>query len=128
MIDELEDFLRSLPLRPELEKINKKEYNQEYFQANKKRMYEYGAAYREKLKHETVEAYGGRCVLCGESDPIVLAIDHIHDDAVEDRIVNKHNGGYKLYQFLKREGWPKGSYQLLCHNCNFRKEYYRRKR
>jgi len=74
-----------------------------------------------------INAYGGKCQQCDESDPIVLVLDHINDDSKKDREINKHNGGYKMYLHLRRNGWPKGQHQLMCHNCNFRKEYKRRK-
>jgi len=83
----------------------------------------YQGKYRENVRHEMIEAYGGKCVVCRENDPIVLVLDHIDDDAWEDKRV----GGYNLYLQLRRQGWPKGRYQLLCHNCNFRKEYIKRR-
>lgn len=73
-------------------------------------------------------AYGGACLHCGESDVIVLVLDHINDDGKVDRKENSHNGGYKLYLKLRKKDYPQGKYQVLCHNCNFRKEYLRRKR
>lgn len=88
---------------------------------------EYYKEYRDNIKQYTINAYGGKCVECGESDFIVLVLDHINDDAQQDRLENNHKGGFKLYQYLRRNGYPKGRYQVLCHNCNFRKEYWRRK-
>lgn len=86
----------------------------------------YYSEYREKIKLEMVEAFGGECLECGEDDPIVLVLDHIKDDGHIDR-KNGIEGGFKLYQQLKKLGWPKDRHQLLCHNCNFKKEYKRRK-
>ena len=99
----------------------------EYFQANRRVLALYGLEYRERMRLEMVEAFGGKCVECREDDPLVLVLDHIENDAKDDRAQNKHKGGYKLYMHLRRNGWPKGRHQLLCHNCNFRKEYMRRK-
>lgn len=84
------------------------------------------ATYRLNLRLEMVAAYGGQCCKCGESDFVVLVLDHIEDDARTDRKENNHNGGWRMYSRLRKLGWPQGRYQLLCHNCNFRKEYYRR--
>ena len=113
--------------RPPRDLERKKAATAAWYQANKNHCAKYYSDYREKLKRETIAAYGGKCVVCGETDFVVLVLDHIHDDAKQDRNENKHNGGYKMYQYLKRENWPKGKHQVLCHNCNFRKEYFRRK-
>lgn len=83
---------------------------------------------RDKVRAEMIAAYGGVCAHCGEPDPIVLALDHIANDGALDRKQARHmHHGHNLYRRLRREGWPKGKYQLLCHNCNYRKEYMRRR-
>lgn len=80
---------------------------------------------RDKLRGEMIEAYGGCCKVCKISDPIVLVLDHIESDAYVE--LRKYGagarGGYKLYLRLKKEGWPKDRFQLLCHNCNAKKEF-----
>ena len=86
------------------------------------------AAFRVRVRARMIAAYGGRCVNCCESDPVVLVLDHINDDAQQDRKTNGHTGGCKMYRQLELKGWPKAGYQLMCHNCNFRKEYFRRRR
>ena len=68
------------------------------------------------LKLEMVAAYGGRCVCCGETEPIFLAIDHINGGGKSDRL--RGHGGFHFYAKLKKLGWPKDEYRLLCHNCN----------
>jgi hypothetical protein len=82
----------------------------------------------DEIRLEMVAAYGGKCLKCGESDPIVLLLDHINDDAKLDKKQHGHHGGWMMYRRLRKLGWPKDRYQLLCHNCNYRKELERRKR
>jgi len=82
----------------------------------------YGWMHRNTLREELVTAYGGKCVRCGEDDPIVLMLDHIFNDGAAERRISG-NGGLGLWRKLKRQGWPKDRYQLLCCNCNFRKQY-----
>lgn len=104
-------------------------YDPKDFQRNKARFAHYAAQYRDGIKAEMVEAYGGSCKHCGESDPLVLALDHIHDDShVEKEYFNGGSrGGAKLYAELKKQGWPKERFQLLCFNCNAKKEHKRRR-
>jgi transposase-like protein len=77
-----------------------------------------------KRRLEMVSAYGGKCQRCGIDDPVVLDIDHIKNDGGKQR----SNGfyGWRLYRWLRKNGWPKDNYQLLCRNCNWKKEMERR--
>lgn len=107
-------------------KESRREYTKEWYQKNKNKQRIYYSEYRDKIKVEMITAYGGKCLHCGESDPIVLSIDHIFNDGHVDKKAGIE-GGFKLYQKLKRLNWPKDRYQLLCFNCNYRKEHVRRK-
>lgn len=91
--------------------------NKERHDANTKRNYQ-------AVRAEVLAAYGGACACCGESTPEFLGIDHIFNDGAEDR---KRRGmsGYTLYRHLRRNGFPKDRFQLLCHNCNQAKGYYK---
>ena len=84
-------------------------------------------AYRLQLKLEMIKAYGGKCKFCGEKDPDVLVLDHINDDGHLERKANGHKGGSKMYSQLRKKNWPQGYLQLLCSNCNLRKEMKRRR-
>ncbi len=110
---------------PEQRKETLKAYNK----ANKERILFQSAEFRDKLRLEMVEAYGGKCLHCGEADPIVLTLDHINNDPeIEYEWCGKSaRGGYNLYRRLRREGWPKDRFQLLCFNCNMKKEHKRRR-
>lgn len=106
-------------------KITMSRYNKE----NKNKVYFKNALYRDKLRAEMIEAFGGKCLHCGEVDPIVLVLDHINDDPGPEyaECGTSARGGYWLYRKLKEQGWPKDRFQLLCCNCNMRKEHYRRR-
>jgi hypothetical protein len=73
---------------------------------------------------EMLAAYGGCCVRCGMDNPLVLDIDHINDDGAAERKTGVH--GWQLYRKLRRAGYPRDRYQLLCRNCNWLKEMGRR--
>lgn len=64
------------------------------------------------IKFEFIAEYGGHCACCGESNPLFLTIDHIHGRT------DKKYRGWRLYENLKRAGWPKDGLRLLCFNCN----------
>lgn len=108
---------------------NRKESMSRYNSQNKSRILFQSALYRDKLRLEMVEAYGGKCLHCGESDPIVLTLDHINNDPGPEykRFGTSSRGGYTLYRFLRKQGWPKDRFQLLCFNCNMKKEHKRRR-
>ena len=76
-----------------------------------------------QTKLEIIEAYGGRCALCGESHWEFLTIDHINGGGAVHRRTT--GGGAGLYRMLKKYGWPKDDYRLLCSNCNCSKKQNR---
>lgn len=117
-----------LSLEMRRRKDNKKKYMAAWAVKNRKKAYEAARRSIDKLRQDTFDAYGGRCKDCGETDLIVLVLDHIKDDAAIDRAVTGKRGGFHLYRRLRLAGFPQGRYQVLCHNCNFRKEFKRRRR
>lgn len=78
------------------------------------------------IKKEVFANYGGKCVECGEDHLEFLTIDHVYDDgAAADRKIGL--GGARLYRWLLKNGCPQDRYQILCHNCNSKKEYLTRR-
>jgi hypothetical protein len=85
-----------------------------------------GKEFRWKLRLEIIEAYGGKCACCGETIPEFLTVDHIDGRGAEHRRSMKfERGGQDFYKWLKKEGFPKDNYQLLCCNCNIAKGQFR---
>jgi len=70
-----------------------------------------------KLRLEIVSEYGGRCACCGESEVLFLELDHVRNDGVNHR-KQIGRGSNPFYKWIKKNGFPKGSFQLLCANCN----------
>ena len=80
-----------------------------------------------KLKINVINEYGGICKDCGEDNLYFLCIDHVFNDGAEER---KKIGSdtHKLYRKLRKENYPTNRYQLLCYNCNWKKELNLRKK
>lgn len=78
-----------------------------------------GKRLRWEQKLEFIAAYGGKCSCCGEREPAFLTVDHINGNGAEHRRTLGHMAtGVKFYSVLKRQGWPREAYRLLCFNCN----------
>ncbi|QNJ57715.1 HNH endonuclease [Streptomyces phage Keanu] len=73
-------------------------------------------AQRERSRARVLEVYGNACTCCGESIPMLLTIDHIDNDGGDHRR-ELGGGGYRLYAWLIKEGFPPG-FQTLCWSCN----------
>jgi transposase-like protein len=102
----------------------KKQRMKEYYQKNKQQMDENAKEWRLKKRLELIVQAGGKCQQCGIDDPIVLDFDHIKDDGAEHR---KQTKRANVVNILSKQGLNKDQFQLLCKNCNWKKEYFRRK-
>src|SRR5258708_9239144 len=79
--------------------------------------------YDRRLREEVLNAYGHACVCCGVTESEFLCFDHIANDGASRRSAGEPIGP-SLYQMLKRNGYPKDCFQLLCHSCNKAKAFY----
>jgi len=66
---------------------------------------------------------GDKCINCGEDDIDVLQVDHINDDGKKDR--DKYTGLQFFRESLKTPIESKKRLQILCANCNIRKQRIR---
>lgn len=105
----------------EYQRGNRETYNENmrrFRRENLEHVREYGRNsarnFRKKQCAKVHAAYGGKCVCCGETEPLFLAIDHIKNDGHRER-KTKPPGSF--YGRIVRAGFPK-RYQLLCYNCN----------
>ena len=78
--------------------------------------------YLRNQRNATLEALGGKCLLCGFADKRALQIDHINGGGSKERKERLYKGSFHAYvlkSFLAKEN----KYQLLCANCNWIKRY-----
>ena len=90
---------------------------------SRKKGREYNKERSRRLKQEIIDAYGGKCVCCGETIFEFLELDHRHGNGNEHRRSLKLGGGVQFYYWVKKEGFP-DLFQLLCSNCNQAKYRY----
>lgn len=79
----------------------------------------YHVIYRDKLRREVIDAYGGACACCGETELGFLTVDHPNNDGAAHRLalVGVRRAGNHFYQKLRMAGFPPGL-RVLCWNCN----------
>jgi hypothetical protein len=80
---------------------------------------------RSKQRRRLAAIYilGGKCNHCAISDPVVLNVDHVNDDGATEREVLDST---QICTRIVSGQVDRSRYQLLCCNCNWRKEYFRR--
>lgn len=75
------------------------------------------------VRIEALKRYGSHCACCGETQLEFLAIDHINNDGARER--KEVGSGNRFYYWLRKNGYPQRGYQVLCHNCNLAKQFYK---
>lgn len=83
----------------------------------------YAQEYRLRIRCNCFSAYGEACVICGETERVVLGVDHINGNGAEHR---RAIGRAKkdIYGWLHKNDYPEG-FQTLCMNCNWAKGFVR---
>lgn len=71
--------------------------------------------YQQRLKSRVIEAYGGKCSCCGESNVAFLTIDHTNGAGCKHR---RDIGTSRIYNWLESRNYPPNEFQVLCFNCN----------
>lgn len=83
--------------------------------------------YNRKLKKEVILHYGNKCIECKYDDNIeALQLDHINNNGSKHKII----AGKSIYKYLKKNNYPNKEpflLQVLCANCNHKKEKLLRK-
>jgi len=77
---------------------------------------ETGKKFRTNQKQKIINAYGGKCICCGETNKEFLTIDHINGKGRQHR--RELGGSSFLYKYIIDNNFPT-EFRLLCMNCNF---------
>ncbi len=80
--------------------------------------------YWDRLRKKIYLHYGNKCKTCGIEDRDVFTIDHVLNNGKEERKIFKCTQA--VFMKIVREGYP-DSYQLLCRNCNWKKNIINRR-
>ena len=95
---------------------DRKEISKDWYNKNKQKANSFAKEWRKSKRQELISLFGGKCILCGIDNPILLDFDHINNDGWKD---SKKNIIFHVQENPER-------FQLLCKNCNWLKEYHRR--
>jgi hypothetical protein len=102
-------------------KAYKKRYNKKHKEENRILQRKYGRLLNFQTKFDAILYYSNgtmRCALCDENDIDVLCIDHTDNNGNEHR---REINGYRIYNWLRKNKYPKG-FRVLCFNCNNREK------
>ena len=101
-------------------------------EAQKEHKRAYSTERKVRIRTEAIEAYGGRCVCCGEVRTEFLQLDHhtelsgaehramIREGWSKDPVMFRggNGAGQNTYLWLRKNGYPP-IVQVLCANCHF---------
>lgn len=86
---------------------------------------EHARTYNDKIKREALSHYGGPfCQCCGETEILMLALDHIDGNGAEHRraLTGTRSMPGSSYTWAKKNNWPP-IFRVMCHSCNFARHW-----
>jgi hypothetical protein len=77
------------------------------------------------LRLKVIGAFGGQCVDCGETDPVLLELDHINGGGNHDRKLTTHRGQRFYTSLMASTAWlaTPPVLALRCVSCHRRKTW-----
>ena len=102
--------------------MNRKSYKSSWYLKNKDRIQKKHKDYYYQLKQLVLKEYGEKCQLCNSIEN--LEFDHKFGFGTLHRRLD--SSPRSIIFFLRKQGFPKDRFRLLCRKCNV-EEYWRRK-
>ena len=106
------------------------EYLNAWFAKYRKKL---GRKYQTRLQHyhfeaklKAVDKLGGKCIVCGERNPLVLTVNHI-DGYKREKPKSGSRGGWELYKSVFESPVNQNVYDLRCFNHQMLYEFERRR-
>lgn len=79
--------------------------------------------YNRRDRLEALQAYGGMCICCGETNQYFLSLDHSNFDGNISR--QQIGTGNVFVRWLKTRNYPQDlGLVVLCWNCHLAKDFY----
>jgi hypothetical protein len=100
--------------------MSSRTYNAQYYQNHKLDMDATAIEWRQKERKRLIKEFGGKCIKCSYDNSIALDFDHVKNDGWSDKKRHRKNVIFWVKQNPER-------FQLLCKNCNWIKEYHKRR-
>ncbi len=94
----------------------------EYYEIHREEMCARGREYHKTWKdvrfEQVLDALGHECACCAEKERIFLTVDHINNDGYKEKYGKDGvaRAGRTLWSRLRKEGYPKDRYRILCFN------------
>ena len=112
-------------------KVKLIQYQKEYKKRNKDKYSQWNKEYNVRLRFKIISYYSNNkneCRNCGINDIDVLCVDHINNDGNKFRKINRNtHTGNNLLLWILKNNFP-DIFQILCSNCNLKKEIIRRRK
>lgn len=82
----------------------------------------YAREYRQRLRRQVIELYGGACACCGEDTYEFLTLEHKNGGGREHSR-SFGNNYYSMWRWL-RDNPVSDEFEILCYNCNCAKGHH----
>jgi len=90
-------------------------YMNKWYHANRDSVNARRRVKNQVLRAEMIATYGGACECCGNADSDVLTLYRVNGSCYRGKFSGL--SGVPLYLKLRKMGWPRNGYRLLCLNC-----------
>ena len=81
---------------------------------------EWDRLFLKRQRNQVIQHYGGKCVCCGETEYVFLALDHIEGNGNQHRLAVCGSKKILRMSWVIQNNFPP-EFQILCHNCNMAK-------